>query len=261
MEKLSREEQTEITRGIIKAAVLLSEYGAESILIEQTAQRLGHALGIDSVEISMIPSAIVLTTLKHGQSVTTTRRVHHKPINMTLVCEIQKIVLNMEKHIHDVNYDINYLYTILKELKVNSYNRWLAVFGVGLACGSFAHLQGSDWGGFFVTVLAASTAMLTRQELAKKRFIMIIIFGVTAFVATLVASLSLLNGISQTANIALASSVLLLAPGFAFVNSFLDSLKGYLMMGWGRWMDGVLLTIATSVGIILAMSILSIKGW
>ncbi len=261
MEKLSREEQTIITRGIIKAAVLMSEYGAESILIEQTAQRLGHSLGIDSVEISMIPSAIVLTTLNHGQSVTTTRRVHHKPINMSIVCKIQKIVLNMEKHTHNVNYDINYLYTILKNLEPDYYNRWLVVFVVALACGSFAHLQGSDWGGFFVTILASGVAMFVRQELARKRFVMIITFGVTAFVATLVASLSQIDGISQTANIALASSILLLAPGFAFVNSFLDSLKGYMMMGWGRFLDGVILTIATSVGVILAMSILSIKGW
>ena len=62
---------------------------------------------------------------------------------------------------------------------------------------------------------------------------MIITFGITAFTATMIASLSQLNGISSTPNIALASSVLLLAPGFSFVNSFLDSLKGYLMMGWG----------------------------
>lgn len=84
---------------------------------------------------------------------------------------------------------------------------------------------------------------------------------VTAFVATMIASLSQLNGISSTPNIALASSVLLLAPGFSFVNSFLDALKGYLMMGWGRWMEGLLLTIATSIGIILAMAILNMKGW
>lgn len=257
MEKLSYQEQTIITRGIIKSAVLMSEYGAESILIEQTAQRLGRALGVDSVEISMIPSAIVLTTLNNGQSVTTTRRVHHKPINMSIVCQIQKIVLNMEKNEHD----INYLYTILKNLEPNYYNRWLVIFVVALACGSFAHLQGSDWGAFFITCLAAGTAMFVRQELSKKRFVMIITFGVTAFVATLIASISQLDNISQTPHIALASSVLLLAPGFAFVNSFLDSLKGYLMMGWGRWMEGFLLTIATSLGIILAMAVLNIKGW
>lgn len=257
MDTLSYQDQTIITRGIIKAAVLMSEFGAESILIEQTAQRLGKALGVDSVEISLIPSAIVLTTLYNNQSVTTTRRVHHKPINMSIVCEIQKIVIDIEKYEHD----IEYLDEILKNLKPNYYDRWLVVFMVGFACASFAFLQGSDTNAFFITFLASSTAMFVRQELAKRKFVLIITFGVTAFVATMIASISQIAGVSATPNIALASSVLLLAPGFAFVNSFLDSLKGYLMMGWGRWMDGVLLTIATSIGIIIAMAILNMKGW
>ena len=257
MKNIDYEEQTIITRAIIKAAVLMSEFGAESILIEQTAQRLGRALGVDSVEISMIPVAIVLTTLHNNQSVTTTRRVHHKPINMSIVCEIQKTVIDMEKK----NYDVAYLTETLKQIQPNYYNRWLVVLMVGLACASFAFLQGSDWGAFFITLLASSTAMFVRQELAKRRFVLIITFGITAFTATMISSLSLLNGISSTPNIALASSVLLLAPGFSFVNSFLDSLKGYLMMGWGRWMEGFLLTIATSIGIILAMAVLNIKGW
>ncbi len=257
MENIDYQNQTILTRGIIKAAVLMSEFGAESILIEQTAQRLGRALGIDSVEISLIPSAIVLTTLYNHQSVTTTRRVHHKPINMSIVCEIQKTVIELEKNEHD----INYLTETLKAIQPNYYNRWLVVLMVGLACASFSYLQGSDLVAFFITFLASSTAMFVRQELAKRKFVLIITFGVTAFVATMIASISQINGISSTPNIAIASSVLLLAPGFAFVNSFLDSLKGYLMMGWGRWMDGVLLTIATSIGIIIAMAILNMRGW
>ena len=257
MKNIDYEEQTIITRAIIKAAVLMSEFGAESILIEQTAQRLGRALGVDSVEISLIPSAIVLTTLHKHQSVTTTRRVHHKPINMSIVCEIQKTVIYMEKK----KYDASYLSQSLKQIEPNYYNRWMVVLMVGLACASFAFLQGSDWVAFFITLLASSTAMFVRQELAKRRFVMIITFGITAFTATMISSICQLKGISSTPNIALASSVLLLAPGFSFVNSFLDSLKGYLMMGWGRWMEGILLTIATSIGIIIAMAILNIKGW
>ena len=257
MENIDYQKQSIITRGIIKAAVLMSEFGAESILIEQTAQRLGKALGIDSVEISLIPSAIVLTTLHDNQCVTTTRRVHHKPINMSIVCDIQKIVINMEKQ----RYDVTYLVKALKDIQPNYYNRWLVVFMVGLACASFAYLQGSDWSAFFITFFASSIAMFVRQELSKRRFVLIITFGVTAFVATIIASISQINGISSTPNIALASSVLLLAPGFSFINSFLDALKGYLMMGWGRWMEGILLTIATSIGIIIAMAILDIKGW
>lgn len=257
---LSYEEQSIITRGIVKAAVLMSEYGAESILIEQTAQRLGKVLGASSVELSLIPSAIVLTTLHHGRSVTTTRRVHHKPINMSIVCQIQTIVLDMEKSDNTVSYDIKYLYTILKEIEPNYYNKWLVVFMVGLACASFAFLQGGDYFAVATTFVAALIAMIVRQELSKRRFVMIITFGITAFVATIISGLGKIYGFSDTPNIAMAASVLLLAPGFAFVNSFLDSFKGYMMMGWGRWMDGMILTLATSVGIILAIAILGFKA-
>jgi uncharacterized membrane protein YjjP (DUF1212 family) len=103
--------------------------------------------------------------------------------------------------------------------------------------------------------------MFVRQELAKHKFISLIIFAITAFVATLIASLSYVDNISSTPSIALSASVLLLVPGFPFINSFLDAVKGYLSMGWGRWLQATLLTLATSMGIIFAMSILNIKGW
>ena len=156
------------------------------------------------------------------------------------------------------DHDINYLYTILKNIEPNYYNRWLVVIMVGLACSSFAYLQGGDLLSLVTTFAASSIAMFTRQELAKRRFVMIITFGITAFVATLIAGISKMYGFSSTPNIALAASILLLAPGFAFVNSFLDSFKGYMMMGWGRWMEGSILTLATSVGVIFAIALLKI---
>ena len=75
------------------------------------------------------------------------------------------------------------------------------------------------------------------------------------------SSLSILFNLSTTPNVILASSVLLLVPGVPFVNSFLDAFKGYLSMGWGRWLQAIILTIASSSGIVLAMSLLNIKGW
>ncbi len=257
--KLSNEEQTKITRAIIKAAVLMLEFGAESTLIEQTAQRLGFALGVDSVEVSLIPSAIVLTTLsnKQTQSVTTTRSAHHKPINMSIVCDVQKMCQDLEQY----KYDVNFVLKTMKEIQPNYYNRWLVVIMVGLSCASFSYLYKADWQAFGITFLASAVAMFVRQELSRKKFVMIITFAATAFVATLIASTAHIFNISSTPNIALSSSVILLAPGFPFVNSVLDAVKGYLAMGWGRWMQAVLLTVATSIGIILAFSLLSLKGW
>ncbi|WP_337584622.1 threonine/serine exporter family protein [Malaciobacter pacificus] len=251
------EEQSKITRVIIKAAVLMLEFGAESILIEQTAQRLGKALGVDSVEISLIPSAIVLTTLLKGRSATTTRRVHHKPINMSIVCDVQKMVIEIEKDKHDSDW----VTTHMKNIQPNYYNRWLVILMVGLACASFSYLYGADIWAFAITFISSSIAMYIRQELSKKRFMLILTFGITAFIATLLSSTSLLFNLTNTPNVVFAASVLLLVPGFPFVTSFLDGFKGYLSMAWGRWLQASLLTIATCMGIILAMSVLNIKGW
>lgn len=254
---MTYERQTKITRVIIKAAVLMLEYGAESILVEQTASRLGTALGLKSVEVSLIPSAIVLSTLDTTrQSVTTTRRVHHKPINMSIVCDLQKLVIDVEKNNRDLIYIIDYM----KKIKPNYYNRWLVILMVGLACASFSYLQGANAISFFLTFFASSFAMFIRQELSKQKFVLFITFGITAFAVTCIGSLAYFIK-EADANIVLASSVLLLVPGFAFINSFLDALKGYLSMGWGRWLEGTLLTVATSIGIIIAMSLLNIKGW
>lgn len=257
MSKLSNEEQTKITRVIIKSAVLMLEYGAESILVEQIAQRLGKSLGMDSVEISMIPSAIVLTTLKDLQSVTTTRRVHHKPINLSIVCDVQKMTIDSEKK----EVDADYILDVLKNIQPKYYNPWLIVFMVGLSCASFAYLRDVDLNGFFITFLAASVAMMIRQELAKRKFILIITFGITAFFATAIASLASTLNLSTTSNIVLSASVLLLVPGIPFINSMLDATKGYLSMAWGRWMQASLLTFASAIGIIIAMSLLNLKGW
>lgn len=47
--KLTREEQTEVTRVLVKTAQMLASCGAESRIIEQTTCRLGKTLGMESV--------------------------------------------------------------------------------------------------------------------------------------------------------------------------------------------------------------------
>jgi uncharacterized membrane protein YjjP (DUF1212 family) len=130
MNTISYDEQTHITRTIIKAAVMMLEFGAESKLIEQTSQRMGVALGVDSVEMSLIPSAIVLTTLTHNQSVTTTRMAHHKPINMSIVFDVQRLCIELEKK----KFDVQTVMERLKNIQPNYYNRFGGFNGGHLMC-------------------------------------------------------------------------------------------------------------------------------
>ncbi|HDL4152235.1 TPA: threonine/serine exporter family protein, partial [Mannheimia haemolytica] len=83
----------------------------------------------------------------------------------------------------------------------------------------------------------------------------LIVFAVTAFVASLIAGIALKYNIGNQPQIALASSVLLLVPGFPLINALADILKGHINMGIARWALATILTFGACLGIVFALSL------
>lgn len=254
---MDQQYQRAVTRICVQTALLLLQHGAESAVVVQMAQRLGVALGVESVECALTANAVLLTTLSKQHCITTIRKNVDKGINMQIVTDVQRIVIAVERRL----YDLSMAQTKLDKLKPLRYNRYLVVFMIGLSCASFAHLSGGDTLISLITFIAASVAMFVRQELSKRHYNPIIVFAVTAFVASLLAGLSLKYQLGNDPQIALASSVLLLVPGFPLINSLADILKGYVNMGIGRWAIATILTFGACLGIVFALSLLNITTW
>ena len=144
--------------------------------------------------------------------------------------------------------------TKLDKLKPLRYNRYLVVFMIGLSCASFAHLSGGDMTICIITFIASAIAMFVRQEISKRH-------AITAFVASLISGMSLKYSLGNDPHIALASSVLLLVPGFPLINSLADILKGYVNMGLGRCTIATVLTFGACLGIVFALNLLNIVSW
>lgn len=251
------EKQQEITRLCVHTALLLLQHGAESTLVKQIAVRIGLALGVDSVECGLTASAVVITTIANNHCITTLRNNQDKGINMHVVTEVQHIVIAAEHGIYNAATVRDKLYAI----KPLSYNRYIVVLMVGLSCACFAHLAGGDSIIFLTTFIASSVGMFVRQSLAKRHYNPIIIFGMTAFIASLISGLSLKFNFGNDPQIALASSVLLLVPGFPFINSLSDILKGYVNMGIARWAVATVLTFGACIGIVFALALLGTNSW
>jgi len=225
---MDQEYQRAVTRICVETALLLLQHGAESAVVVQMAQRLGVALGIESVECALTANAVLLTTLSKQHCITTVRKNVDKGINMQIVTE---------------------------------YNRYLVVFMIGLSCASFAHLSGGDITICAITFIASAIAMFVRQEISKRHYNPLIVFAITAFVASLISGVSLKYSLGNDPHIALASSVLLLVPGFPLINSLADILKGYVNMGIGRWTIATVLTFGACLGIVFALDLLNIVSW
>ena len=254
---MEQEHQRAVTRACVQVALLLLQHGAESTVVVQMAQRLGVALGVESVECALTANAIVLTTLSDEHCITTTRKNSDKGINMQMVTDVQRIVIAVEHKL----YDLEMTQQKLNRLKPLKYPPILVVGMIGLSCASFAHLSGGDWVICVITFFASAVGMFVRQALSKRHYNPLIVFAMTSFVASLISGLSLKYQWGNDPQVALASSVLLLVPGFPLINSLADILKGYINMGIGRWTVATILTFGACLGIVFALSMMNISSW
>ena len=175
--------QNDITRQVVRVAQLLLAYGAESDLVEEISQRLGQALGLASVELSISSNSLVLTSLVHGRCITTTRRIREHGINMTIVCELQRICLLAEKGL----YGPNEVRKRLARIEPKTYPPALVVLMIGLSCASFCHLFNGDLAACVITFFASAVGMSVRLAIAKRHFNLLVNFATTAFVISMIA--------------------------------------------------------------------------
>ncbi len=245
------ENQTHITRLTARVAQLLLAYGAESELVEEISQRLGIALGLSSIELSISSNSLVLTSIADNNCITTTRRMRAHGLNMTIIYELQKICIKAEKGI----YNLSQVEKHLSKIKVRSYPAHVLIPMIGLSCACFCHLFGGDVGACLITFLASASGMAIRVLMAKKHFNILVNFHFSALVISIIAQFSHVNAVSNTPELAAAASVLLLVPGFPLINAMSDMIKGHMNVGIARWGQATMLTVSSVIGITIGIQI------
>ncbi|MDE1265649.1 threonine/serine exporter family protein [Vibrio aestuarianus] len=249
--------QRSVSRLVAQAGQMLLAHGAESTLVGDIMRRMGAACGMSEVEVSLSASSLVLTTVYDNHCITTARRCPDRGINMRVVTQVQRICIMMEKGI----LDYSLAQKKLNQISPERYNRWLVVVMIGLSCAAFARLAGGDWTVFAMTFIASAVGMIVRQEIGHRHFNPLVNFAVTAFVTSTISTQAVIYQLGNKPTIVMASSVLMLVPGFPLINAVADMLKGYINMGIARFVMASLLTLATSLGIVAAMSLTGVWGW
>lgn len=249
--------QHSASRFIVQTGQMLLAHGAESTLVADITRRIGLAVGMDEVEVSLSASSLVVTTIYQQHCITTARRSPDRGINMQVVTQIQRICIMLERGI----IDLHLAQCKLEKISPKRYNRWLVMGMIGLSCAAFSRLAGGDWVVFFMTFIASSIGMFVRQEIAHRHFNPLMNFAVTAFVTTVISAQAVIYQLGNLPSVVMASSVLMLVPGFPLINAVADMLKGYINMGIARFVMASLLTLATCLGIVAAMSLVGVWGW
>lgn len=236
---------------LLKYATTLLSCSAETRLIIQTTERLSKAFGYNS-EVVVAPTHIILTVKKDDEVCSVVKRVDGIGINMTKLYQLIRLCLDVEKQ----KVTLEEVDEFLKNLKNFSYHPLLMCFVIGVSTLGFSYLNGGSFDACVVGFFSGFITMAARLFMQSKHLFVLFIFAMSGFIATLVTTLisSFIYPLSnEDLTVALTVSVLLLVPGFPFMNGILDVFKGYHQMGLSRLFTATVLLASVCVGIISAL--------
>lgn len=240
---MTKENVVEIADFIARYLSYMLGAGVHTSRVVRNSKRLGSALG---VEVSIHTSQKTATlTVKDGQSIDT--RVLDIPA-FPISFEWNADLSALSWAAYDKKMSLDEIKARFDELVVKpKMNPVFVLFMVSLANASFCRLFGGDIWAMLITFTATMIGFFTRQHLTRRKVNHYIVFIVSAFGASICASTALTLGI-DTAEIALATSVLYLVPGVPLINGVIDITDGHIQIGISRLVNALMLIVCIAIG-------------
>ena len=238
-------ELKEIAQFIAEYATRLMGSGVHTSRVVRNSKRLGEALGV-RVIVSAFQKVVTFSVCddESGEVYSEVADIPPLPISFKLNAELS--ALSWEA------YDNRMPLAELRERYREIISRpkmspRLILLLVGLANGAFCRLFGGSWGAVATVILATLLGMFIRHQMQKRHYNHFIVFMVSAFSASMFASLTLIPG--WTPDIAIGTSVLFLIPGVPLINGIIDILEGHTVTGTSRLIQATLLVICIATGL------------
>jgi uncharacterized membrane protein YjjP (DUF1212 family) len=247
-------ELRQIARFIADYASCLLGSGVHTSRVIRNSTRIGESFDV-AVRMTVLHKSFILTVFSEqtGHVYTEVINIPVLPVNFEYNSELSSLSWKA----YDKRLPLNVLQEEYNQIKSRpKMSRYLVLLLVGFANASFCRLFGGDWNAVAIVFVATLVGLFTRQQMQIRHINHFIIFVVSAFVASMCASMALL--FETTAEIAIATSVLFLIPGVPLINGVIDIVEGYTLTGGSRLIQAFLLIICIAVG--LSFSLLLFKN-
>ena len=219
--------------------------GVHTSRVVRNSKRLGDAFGVD-VSIHTSQKTATLTVMDRVGNIKDTRVLDIPAFPISFEWNADLSALSWAAY--DGNMTLDEVKAKFEELVSKpKMNPVFVLFMASLANASFCRLFGGDIWAMLITFAATMIGFFTRQHLARRHVNHYIVFIVSAFVASICASTALTLGL-DSAEIALATSVLYLVPGVPLINGVIDITDGHIQIGISRLVNALMLIVCIAIG-------------
>lgn len=262
---------------LLRTGQILMESSADTSRVKRNMERTAAYLGLPKENLHMNIDYYMLQVNVSDEyhSFSKMQRCDKHVINMLAIQEVSKLSWRAIQK----DYSLDKYEEELEKIANGKhyYKDWMIAIGAGLACGGFCIQFGCDWTAFFYASIAAILGNRLRMFLNHSGSNLYANFAVAAFVSTILAWLSsflstptvqaalpeFLRPIlfTETPWHPLLACALYIVPGVPLINAVNDLLDNYINTGLVRAMNTLLIVIAMSFGIMLAIKCGSFDGF
>ena len=262
---------------LLRTGQILMESSADTSRVKRNMERTAAYLGLPKENLHMNIDYYMLQVNVSDEyhSFSKMQRCDKHVINMLAIQEVSKLSWRAIQK----DYSLDKYEEELEKIANGKhyYKDWIIAIGAGLACGGFCIQFGCDWTAFFYASIAAILGNRLRMFLNHSGSKLYANFAVAAFVSTILAWLSsflstptvqaalpeFLRPIlfTETPWHPLLACALYIVPGVPLINAVNDLLDNHINTGLVRAMNTLLIVIAMSFGIMLAIKCGSFDGF
>jgi uncharacterized membrane protein YjjP (DUF1212 family) len=230
---------------IAEYASYLLGSGVHTSRVVRNSKRIGTSLDVN-INITTFQKSAILTVTEPESRQTFTEVIEIPPLPISFEINSDLSALSWCAIDNRLTLDeIRAEFTkLISRPKINPL---FVLLVVALANASFCKLFGGDLCAVCIVFSSTLVGFSLRQYLHHKGVNHYIIFILSAFIASLCASSTLI--FEMTSEIALATSVLYLIPGVPLINGVIDIVEGHILTGFSRIINALLLVICIAIGL------------
>ncbi|MFQ6341542.1 threonine/serine exporter family protein [Campylobacter sp. VTCC 70190] len=244
----------ELTDFLILYTTTLLSAGTYTARVAKCVGRIAEVYGYE-ININFFFHHITLNVVdKNDNSIQRTYVIpnHHAHINFKLIFELSAL----SWAIYDHKYELEKAKRVFEQIsRQKKYSYWFNLLFVSVANSAFCRLFGGDFGAGILVFFATFLGLFLRFVFTRVKIDLRIQYVLCSFISSWFVFFGLDRGYTSTADVALGSSILYLIPGVFFINSVIDILKNYILMGLSRIISVGILVCCIALGIYMTLSI------
>ena len=254
------ERYKEISDLLLDLATTLMACGSHTSRIVRNVNRAADCFGC-STDITIFQKNITMTLRDNrdgGIRLTAVKKITPHPIDFRIISSISSLTWYAYDNLISLEEFRRRYHEIVTRPR---YPAPLVTLLVALANACFCRIFTGDLTAMGLVFAGTWAGFSVRTYLGRGKTNPLVIFIISSFLSSfIVAAAGRLGAPTDTAQIAIGSSVLFLIPGVPLMNGVIDVLEGHVLAGVSRLITATIFIVCITIGLSMTLLLLGING-